>query len=67
MELHNLTHVQQLPVSIDAAWAFFSSPGNLALFIGSGNQMAVQVKQLIKSMFLHITTNVLSFQEKVAI
>ena len=28
---HNLTHVQQLPVSIDAAWAFFSSPGNLAL------------------------------------
>ena len=28
MELHNLTYVQQLPVSIDAAWAFFSSPDN---------------------------------------
>jgi len=29
--LHNLTCIQQIPVSIDAAWSFFSSPGNLAL------------------------------------
>jgi len=28
MALHNLTYVQQLPVSIDAAWTFFSSPSN---------------------------------------
>jgi ligand-binding SRPBCC domain-containing protein len=28
MPLHDLTYVQQLPVSIDAAWAFFSSPDN---------------------------------------
>ena len=30
MSLHNHTYVQQIPVSIDTAWAFFSSPVNLA-------------------------------------
>ncbi|MCX6179334.1 MAG: SRPBCC family protein [Chlorobiales bacterium] len=30
MALHNLTYVQKIPVSIDEAWAFFSSPSNLA-------------------------------------
>ncbi len=30
MAQHNLTYVQEIPVSIDAAWAFFSSPSNLA-------------------------------------
>jgi ligand-binding SRPBCC domain-containing protein len=30
MELHNLTYVQRLPVSIVAAWDFFASTGNLA-------------------------------------
>ena len=28
MELHKLTYVQQIPVSIDVAWTFFSSPSN---------------------------------------
>jgi len=28
MEFHNLTYVQQIPVSIDVAWTFFSSPSN---------------------------------------
>ncbi|NTW69530.1 MAG: SRPBCC family protein [Chlorobiaceae bacterium] len=30
MEFHNLLYVQQLPVSIEEAWAFFSNPANLA-------------------------------------
>jgi len=30
MALHNLTYIQTIPVSIDTAWAFFSSPKNLA-------------------------------------
>jgi ligand-binding SRPBCC domain-containing protein len=29
MEYQHLTYVQRLPVSIDAAWEFFASPGNL--------------------------------------
>jgi ligand-binding SRPBCC domain-containing protein len=29
MTLHTVTYVQQIPVSIDTAWSFFSSPGNL--------------------------------------
>ena len=28
MELHKLAYVQQIPVSIDVAWTFFSSPSN---------------------------------------
>ena len=28
MALHNLTYVQKIPVTLDEAWAFFSSPGN---------------------------------------
>lgn len=30
MSLHSKTWVQQIPVSIDQAWDFFSMPGNLA-------------------------------------
>ena len=28
MALHNLTYVQKIPVTLEEAWAFFSSPGN---------------------------------------
>ena len=28
MALHNLTYVQKIPVTLDEAWTFFSSPGN---------------------------------------
>jgi len=31
MRVQTLGYVQQIPVSIDTAWNFFSSPGNLAL------------------------------------
>ncbi|NTU98098.1 MAG: SRPBCC family protein [Chlorobiaceae bacterium] len=30
MALHTLTYVQKIPVAIDDAWSFFSSPRNLA-------------------------------------
>jgi ligand-binding SRPBCC domain-containing protein len=30
MEYHSLTWVQELPVSLEEAWAFFSNPKNLA-------------------------------------
>ena len=30
MGIHSLTYTQRIPVSIDAAWNFFSAPANLA-------------------------------------